>query len=115
MGVFLPTGPSPLGVPLESAAAEAVDTSALATRGSLVAAPKVVIDGVGALNLVIPLTAEVGALGEDRGRGGGGRQGERSSAGKGKECRKFHFDDVKEEEVAEKVWNRLWAAKLRKA
>jgi hypothetical protein len=90
-------------MPLQSAAAKAIDASALTTGGGLVAAPKVVVDGVRALNLVVPLTAEVGALREGRGRGSRRRQGESSSAGKGKECGELHVDDVvREEEDVEK-------------
>lgn len=89
-------------MPLQRAAAKAINTSALAARGSLVAAPEVVVDSVRALDLVVPLAAEVGALGEDRGWGGGSRQGERSSAGKSKDCGELHGGDVKEEEDVEK-------------
>jgi len=64
VGSFVPASPGPLGVPLECAAAKAVNAGALATRGGLVAAPKVVVDGVRTLDLVVPLAAEVGALGQ---------------------------------------------------
>jgi hypothetical protein len=90
-------------VPLQGAATEAIDTSALATRGGSIAAPEVVVDGVRTLDLVVPLTAEVSALGKSRSRGGGRRNGESSSAGKRKECGELHDEnDVKEEEVIEK-------------
>lgn len=83
-------------MPLERATAEPVNTSALAARGSLVAAPEVVINGVRALDLVVPLTAEVGALGEIRGWSG---CGESSSAGQSNECGELHVDhDVWNEE-----------------
>ena len=85
-------------MPLERVTAETVDAGALAAGGGLVAAPEVVVDGVRALDLVVPLAAEVGTLGEGRSRGGGSRQGERSSAGKGKECGELHVGDVEEEE-----------------
>jgi hypothetical protein len=89
-------------VPFERAAAQTVNAGALAAGGSLVTAPEVVVDSVRALDLVVPLAAEVGTLGEDRSRGGRSRQGKRSSAGKGKECRELHIDDVEEEGAVEK-------------
>lgn len=83
-------------MPLQSTATQAINTSALATRGCLVATPKVVVDSVSALNLVVPLTAKVGALREGRSRGSGCRQSESSCAGERKECRELHSDYVTE-------------------
>ena len=62
----LPACPRPLGMPLERVAAKAVNARALAARGGLIATPEVVVDCIRALDLVVPLTAEVGALGESR-------------------------------------------------
>lgn len=74
-------------MPLECAAAESIDASALAAGGSLSAAPEVVVDCVLTLDLVIPLTAEICALGKVRDRCGGCCGGESSSACKCSECR----------------------------
>lgn len=52
-------------MPLKGAAAEAINTGALAAGGGLVATPEVVVDGVGALHFIVPLAAEVGALREN--------------------------------------------------
>ena len=81
-------------MPLQGTAAKAINAGALAARGSLGTAPEVVVDGVGALNRGVPLAAEVGALGEGRSRSGRRRQGESSSAGKGKEGGELHGDDL---------------------
>lgn len=86
----VPAGPRPLGVPLERVAAEPVDAGALAAGGGLCGAPEVVVDGVHALDGVVPLAAVVCALGEGGSRSGGCRQGKRSGAGDGKECGELH-------------------------
>lgn len=101
-------------MPLESAAAEAVNAGALRAGGSLVATPKVVVDGVGALNLVVPLAAEVRALGENRSRGGRRCHGQRSGAGKGKDCGELHVGGFNGGELGENETS-CKMQKLRKA
>lgn len=84
--VSLPACPRPLGMPLERAAAEAVNTRALAARGGLIATPEVVVDCVRALDLVVPLATEVGALGKSRSWAGRRCCSESSCASKGDYC-----------------------------
>lgn len=81
-------------MPLQRAAAEAVNASALAAGGGGRRAPEVVVDGVNACGRAVPLAAEVGALGESRGRGGGRRQGDGRGAGQRNESGELHGDDV---------------------
>ena len=49
-------------MPLQSVAAEAVNTSALGARSGISLAPEVVVGSVGTVNLATPLIAVVGAL-----------------------------------------------------
>ena len=111
MFLISPASPGPLGVPFQCTATETINSGALATRGCLIAAPKVVVDSVSALNLVVPLTAEVGALWEGRSRGARCRQSKSSGAGKRKERRELHGGCITEQVGIEKKIFRLWTAK----
>lgn len=73
----LAAAPGPLGGPAEAAVAgEAVVGGALGAAGrGGVAAPEVVVDGVGARDLRVPLPAVGAALGEERGGEGEGEEG----------------------------------------
>ena len=88
--VSLPAGPRPFGMPLKRATAEAVNARALAARGGLIATPEVVVDCVRSLDLVVPLTTEVGALGEPRSWAGRCCCSESSCGSTGDQRRKLH-------------------------